>query len=284
LCDYVACYVNFMKELQSFIKKYHTTGTTWNPQGGDAKPGASTSTSTPTEKPTAPTQTSAPAPTKGPNPSDLFSALNKGGDITGGLKKVADDQKTHKNPNLRAGSVVPAKDQKETSAPKSAATNKWAGTPKMELQGNKWAVEFQMNNPNVVISETEMKQTVYIYRCKNTTVQVKGKINSISLDDCEKVGVVFENVLGNVEAVNCKSIQLQAIGKVPTISIDKTHGGQIFLSKESLEVEIVTSTSSELNVSIPQTNDEMTETAIPEQFKSSIKGGKLHTEHVVHKA
>ena len=76
------------------------------------------------------------------------------------------------------------------------------------------------------------------------------------IDDCEKVGVVFENVLSGLEAVNCKSIQIQSLGKVPTITIDKTHGGQIYLSKDSLDVEIVTSTSSELNVSIPQQNDE----------------------------
>jgi hypothetical protein len=38
----------------------------------------------------------------------LFSALNKGGDITKGLKKVDKSQMTHKNPALRASSVVPS--------------------------------------------------------------------------------------------------------------------------------------------------------------------------------
>jgi len=152
------------------------------------------------------------------------------------------------------------------------------------LEGNKWIVEYQIGNPNIVIADVELKQTVYIYRCKNSTVQVKGKVNSVSLDDCEKVGVVFENVLSGVETVNCRSIQLQTTGKVPTITMDKTHGGQIYLSKASLDVEIITSTSSELNVSIPQANDELTETAVPEQFKSTVKNGKLITEHVVHKA
>ena len=30
-----------------------------------------------------------------------------------------------------------------------------------------------------MLSETNMKQVVYIYRCVDTTVQVKGKVNSI---------------------------------------------------------------------------------------------------------
>ena len=41
--------------------------------------------------------------------------------------------------------------------------------------------EFQKDNKNVVISETEMKQTVYIYKCENSTIQVKGKVNAITV-------------------------------------------------------------------------------------------------------
>jgi len=304
-CDWVAFYTNFLKELQAYIKRYHTTGTTWNPQGVDAKSLAgnqSTNTPPPSNSAGGPppppppsvdflNDSSTPQPAKqdkAPATAALFSALNKGGDITSGLKKVSDDMKTHKNPNLRAGSVVPAKETKETTTTTTAAksTNKFtAGPPKIALEGNKWVVEYQVNNSNIVIDQTELKQTLYIYRCKASTVHIKGKINSISLDDCEKLGVVFDSLLSGIEAVNCRSIQIQALGKVPTITIDKTHGGQIYLSKDSLEVEIISSTSSELNVSIPQhTNEEISEHSVPEQFKSIVKGGKLHTEHVVHKA
>lgn len=46
----------------------------------------------------------------------------------------------------------------------------------------------------------------------------------------------------------------QVLGKVPTISIDKTDGCQMYLSSESLNVEIVSSKSSEMNVLVPQGN------------------------------
>lgn len=36
----------------------------------------------------------------------LFDAINKGGEITSGLKKVSDDQKTHKNPELRGNYIL----------------------------------------------------------------------------------------------------------------------------------------------------------------------------------
>ena len=45
------------------------------------------------------------------------------------------------------------------------------------------------------------------------------------------------------------------MGKVPTISIDKTDGCQMFLSKDSIDVEIITAKSSEMNVMIPNGED-----------------------------
>ena len=39
-------------------------------------------------------------------------------------------------------------------------------------QGRKWVVEHHTNNPEIIIAETNPKQAVYIYGCKNSTVQV----------------------------------------------------------------------------------------------------------------
>ena len=58
---------------------------------------------------------------------------------------------------------------------------------------------------------------------------------------------------------------LQVLGKVPTISIDKTDGCQMFLSKESLQTEIITAKSSEMNVMIPD-GDEFV-SAFPQELK-----------------
>lgn len=50
----------------------------------------------------------------------------------------------------------------------------------------------------------------------------------------------------------------------------------MFLNKESVEAEIVTAKSSEMNVLIPNGED-FIEMPIPEQFKTLIKGRKLVT-------
>lgn len=41
--------------------------------------------------------------------------------------------------------------------------------------------EYQVGNKNVVISDTNMKQVVYVYKCVDCTVQIKGKVNNVNV-------------------------------------------------------------------------------------------------------
>jgi len=168
-------------------------------------------------------------------------------------------------------SVVKAKEEKVAKALKPA---------RFALDGNKWAVDHQVGNRNIVIEETEAKQTVYIYQCDTSTIQIKGKINNITLDGCKKTAVVFETAIAGVEFVNCISCEVQCLNKCPSFAVDKCSGVQLYLSKESIDSEIVTSKSSEMNVVLPA--DEGIELAIPEQFKTKVVNGKLITESVAH--
>merc|ERR1719430_1508803 len=190
-----------------------------------------------------------------------MDALNKGTDIAASLKKVSDEEKTHKNPSLSGGG-------KADGGP--------AKPPRMELDGKRWYVEYQKNNDCVVIAETETNQSVYLFKCENSTVQVGGKCSNIILDQCKKVGLVCQSVVAGVEVINCQSVKIQVLGAVPTISVDKTDGCQMFISQDSLGVNIITAKSSEMNVMIPN-GDEFLEQPLPEQFRTQIDGLQLKT-------
>jgi len=273
-----------LNELQAYVKAHHTTGLTWNPKGGEASAGAP-----PPPPPGAPLPPPPPPPgaldmTSGDSGSntrgDLLSALNKGADITKGLKKVSADQMTHKNPNLRSSSVVPHK-EKPALPPKyggavTAKNTMSSKPPKLELDGKKWLVEYQKGNKNIEIKETENNHSVYIYKCEASNIVVKGKVNNIIMDSCKKTAVVFDTVVSGLEFINCQSVQMQVLGSVASISIDKTDGCQVYLSKDSLKAEIISAKSSEMNVLFPKGED-FVEHAVPEQFKTVIKGGKLVT-------
>ncbi|KAM7338367.1 hypothetical protein ACRRTK_001851 [Alexandromys fortis] len=147
----------------------------------------------------------------------------------------------------------------------------------LELEGKKWRVENQENVSNLLIEDTELKQVAYIYKSVNTTLQIKGKINSITVDNCKKLSLVFDDMVGIVEIINSRDVKVQVMGKVPTISINKTDGCHAYLSKNSLDCEIVSAKSSEMNVLIPTEGGDFNEFPVPEQFKTLWNGQKLVT-------
>lgn len=291
--DFVTHYNNFLKELQVYIKKHHTTGLAWNPRGGDA---ASFQSSAPAAS-AAPSGAAAPPPGPPPPPANLhdapssnanappdmtrvFGELSKGEDVTKGLKKVTADMKS-KNRTDKS-SVVPASAAKPSSSSSAAKKDEPTKPPVFSLDGVKWKIEHQNGNRGLVIENPESKQTVYIFKCKESTIQIKGKVNSICLDNCVKTAVVFENAIATMEIVNCTSVEVQILGRVPSVSIDKTSGVQLYLSKDSLDTEIVSSKSSEMNILIPTADQDFDEKAVPEQYKTVVKNGSLVTEPVAH--
>jgi adenylyl cyclase-associated protein len=153
------------------------------------------------------------------------------------------------------------------------------------LEGNKWVVENHDNNKSIVIEQPDLKHVVYIYGCTNSTIQIKGKVNAVVVDGCKKTAVVVESVVSSVDLVNCKSVQAQILGKAPTATIEKTDGCLLYLSRECLDIEIFSSKSSEMNVSIPgkTEKDDFIEKAIVEQYKTVVKGDSLVTVPVEHK-
>ncbi|NXU88395.1 CAP2 protein, partial [Xiphorhynchus elegans] len=286
--DWVKSYLNIWSELQAYIKEHHTTGLSWSKTGPVASSVSMRSVLT------SGSCLSPPPPPPGPPPildtettkeegtaarSALFAQLNQGEAITKGLRHVSDDQKTHKNPSLRAqGPPVRSPTKSHTPSPTSPKNSpQQSHAPVLELEGKKWRVEYQEDKNDLVINNTELKQVAYIFKCNKSTLQIKGKINSITIDNCKKFGLVFDNVVGIVEVINSRDIQIQVMGKVPTISINKTEGCHIYLSEESLDCEIVSAKSSEMNILIPQDGD-YKEFPVPEQFKTAWDGSKLVTE------
>lgn len=293
--DWVKAYLSIWTELQAYIKEYHTTGLTWSKMGpiaavvGSGSP-APAPCGGPPPPPPGPPPPPAPAPTSSSSDdsasrSALFAQINRGELITSGLKHVSDDMKTHKNPALKTHGGPVRTGPKPFMAPKPAcgaanASHKLPPKkepPVLELEGKKWRVENQEDAPNLLISDTELKQVVYVYKCMKSTLHIKGKINSITLDNCKKLGLVFDDVVGIVEVINSRDVQVQVMGKVPTISINKTDGCHIYLSKGSLDCEIVSAKSSEMNVLVPTDSGDFNEFPVPEQFKTLWNGQKLIT-------
>jgi len=54
-----------------------------------------------------------------------------------------------------------------------------------------------------------MNNVIYMFRCQDSTLTIKGKVNSIVMDSCRKSSVVFDSLVSSIEFVNCQSVQMQ---------------------------------------------------------------------------
>uniref|UniRef100_A0A8R1HT34 Adenylyl cyclase-associated protein n=1 Tax=Caenorhabditis japonica TaxID=281687 RepID=A0A8R1HT34_CAEJA len=296
--EWTKAWKGIFEEMQKFVRQTHTTGLVWNSAPGSVPP-ADSSAAPVAALPAPKGPGGPPPPPPPPIPANLlaniappavdadkasrdalFASLNQGEAITSKLKKVTADMQTHKNPALRGNTAAPATAGSGNAggSPAKAATPV-RKPPHKELEnGKQWIVEYFVNEPNIVIDVADKKQTVYIFRCENSVIKVNGKANSITLDGCKKTSVVFDALVAQCETVNCQSVQIQTLGELPTLSIQKTDGCQVYLSKVAQGCEIVTSKSSEMNISV-QTNEDgdYTEFPVPEQFKTTFVNGKLVT-------
>nr|XP_031830881.1 adenylyl cyclase-associated protein 1 isoform X1 [Nomia melanderi] len=271
--EWCKAWVQTLSDLQQYVRQHHTTGLVW------AKTGSAPAGIPPPPPPCMPIGDVAPI-NIADDRSALFAEINQGEAITKNLKKVTSEMQTHKNPSLRTGpapfkapivdNAIPSK----TVPPASAPIDK---PPVFTKDGKKWLIEYHKGNKDLLVENVEMNNVIYMFRCQDCTLVIKGKVNSIVMDSCRKSSIVFDSVVSSIEFVNCQSAQMQVLGKVPTISIDKTDGCQMYLSSESMDVELISSKSSEMNVMVPKGNGDYAEYPVPEQFKTTVSPKGLNT-------
>jgi adenylyl cyclase-associated protein len=100
---------------------------------------------------------------------------------------------------------------------------------------------------------------------------------------CKKTALVIESAVSSLSITSSPSFEVQITGVVPTVQIDTTDSGAVYLSQECMEtVEIITSKTSSINISVPGADGDFEERPVPEQMKSKLVKGKLITEIVEH--
>ncbi|KAJ6546527.1 adenylate cyclase associated N terminal-domain-containing protein [Mycena vulgaris] len=282
--EWVRSFIAILEAMRLYVVEHHTTGLAWNKRGITvAEYNARTGTGG-----AAP----AAAASSGGGAAAVFAELNRGEEVTKGLRKVDKSEMTHKNPALRASSVVPSstgaarktppKKPIKPSKPSSLSGKKPA---KFALEGKNWSIEYQENESSLTVDDCQLNQAVNIFGCKHSTILIKGKVNAVTLVNCVKTSVLVESVVSSISVTNSPSFALQITGSAPMIQLDSTDSGQIYLSKGSLGVEITTAKCSAINVSLPVEGEEegvFEEQAVPEMLKTVVKDGKLVTTVVEH--
>jgi adenylyl cyclase-associated protein len=156
--------------------------------------------------------------------------------------------------------------------------------PRLECEDDKrWFIEHQTKAQGVVtLKDATHKQEVVISNCVNATIVVDCKVKSLMIDNCKKTQVVFKGAISSCEVVNCSRVKVQCKERIPCISIDKTDGITVYVSWEGRDIQVLSSKSSEMNISFPKGPEEEAEWVefpIPEQFETRIHAdGSLATK------
>ena len=157
------------------------------------------------------------------------------------------------------------------------------GDPKVELLKDTYFIENHIDSKEpVTLKEGSMKNKVSIRCSQNSRIIIEPKVNSIIIDNC--VGCVFlvNSVISSLEIVNSDDVKLQITGVVPTVSIDKANKVNIYASKESQNLQVYSSKSSEMNILFPgEEEGDWKEFAIPEQFVTTYNESKNKLESTV---
>jgi adenylyl cyclase-associated protein len=212
----------------------------------------------------------------------VFSQLNRGEDVTKGLKKVDKSQMTHKNPSLRAQNSGDNISRSRSRGPETK--------PKpVSMRQNSTALPStpvkNFDSPSAPIEiEVSQTQSILISRCKNTTIIMKGKANAVSIDNCSRTQLLIETLVSSVDVIKSPNFAIQVTGSLPTIMLDQVDGASVYLGKESLHTEVFTSKCSSVNIVLPPSGDQddSRECPLPEQLRTFIKDGRLVTEIVEH--
>ncbi|KAF8232305.1 cyclase-associated protein [Tricholoma matsutake] len=282
--EWVKSFIAVLEEMRKYVMEYHTTGLSWNPKGITIEAYRAATSAVPPPPPP-------PPPSSGTgDAAAVFAELNRGEDVTKGLRKVDKSEMTHKNPALRTtdpvssspGSPTLGKKPVKPSKPHALAGKK---PPKFALEGTRWAIEYQENERSLIVENVEMNQSVNIYSCKNCTIVIKGKVNAVTIANSQSTSVLVESVIASISVTRAPSFVLQITGSAPMIQLDNTDSGQIYLSKDSLGAEITTAKCSSINVSLPVEGEEegvFEEQAVPDMLRTVVKDGKLVTTVVEH--
>eukprot|EP00741_Cyanophora_paradoxa_P000679 tig00000430_g654.t1 len=286
--SWVQAFRELLNGLRIYVQTYHPVALTWNAIGGDVSkyiggPAAVTSP----QKTLAARPSGAMTDGSADPRASLFAQISGAGP---NLRHV--DRKNPPPPPPVPGSFnAPPPGSFGAPPPPAAAPagpqsfiGRPRGPPRMELQGNKWVIENQQGG-QFTVGETQLRQAVYIANCSGISVTIVGKVTNVSMEECKNCGVVFDSLVSSCELTNCQGCKIQATGKLPTLSVQKSDGTQAYLSRACLDepsIEILTSKISEFNVLIPNPADpeDFNELPMPEQYRTTIRNGRLFTEAV----
>lgn len=156
--------------------------------------------------------------------------------------------------------------------------------PTCALDSGRWSISnnYDLTDP-IKVTIGNLRESVYVYNCKNVSIHIANKCNNIVIDHSSNVELHFDSVLATIEICHSTRVRVICLRRVSCVSVDRVDGLTLTLPPDSLDVRILTCVSTEMNVRWPDASkpDGYVERPIPQQFQHVIHDNKVITSPAV---
>ena len=97
--------------------------------------------------------------------------------------------------------------------------NDLVNKPIFQFENNNWKIENQNKQTNLLVDKTDLKQTITIKNCTECKIIIKEKVNSILIDSCNHLDLIFNDDIFNIEFINSNNIQIKSQGHLSNLKI-----------------------------------------------------------------
>eukprot|EP01104_Vermistella_antarctica_P005064 TRINITY_DN15482_c0_g1_i1.p1 TRINITY_DN15482_c0_g1~~TRINITY_DN15482_c0_g1_i1.p1 ORF type:complete len:183 (-),score=78.16 TRINITY_DN15482_c0_g1_i1:175-687(-) len=134
----------------------------------------------------------------------------------------------------------------------------------------------------IVVKVEDNAHTVYLDGCKGTAkdgqivIKIEGKFNALTINNCQRAGIVFDSGVSTVEIINSKKLMVQVTGTMNNWQVDKSEEINLFINEASRDaIHILSSQTEAFNVTVSTDAENQKEFGFPEQIQSLWKDGKF---------
>eukprot|EP00915_Cephaloidophora_sp_WS-2016_P003401 GHVH01004558.1.p1 GENE.GHVH01004558.1~~GHVH01004558.1.p1 ORF type:complete len:231 (+),score=38.81 GHVH01004558.1:58-750(+) len=218
------------------------------------------------------------------NTNPLFAELQQGTDITKGLKHLTKEEKERRKAAAKeAGGKIQMKNKAPTK-PNTVKAPVSLKEPLFELvQGREWRVENHRAG-TINVNDVKFNHVVNIRDSTDTTFIIDSKCNSILVDNCKGVILIFNGVMTGLEVIKCRKLKVQILeGVLPSMTVENVDDAKYYLNAASRDCLITYGSIESNNLYFPSKDGdgEMISKTLPEQFVVTIDKEKDVINHSV---
>lgn len=145
------------------------------------------------------------------------------------------------------------------------------------MQTNRIFID-KKKNEKIEQTINDISKSVFIGNCEGTTIIIKGKFNSLSVDNSKNVVIEVDTLIGSFNINKSEGVRVNVKETVKHFQLDNSSNLALKV-KDPKELVVSHTSCAEVNVLVPK-SDDLKEHPLPTTFTSTFENDKfVHSIH-----